>query len=228
MSFESPIQPVVGRGRSIGPILAALAVLLVGLVAAHPWGSPEPPPPAGSPLPSPFAPQGQPVSGSGAGPTSPVASPSVIDTSAIYAHPPSADRFQATWSVVGVRALADGGFSISQESLEPRPTPRTGMEESATCDLGPQRDVAFLPADQLQLLGLVAPHAGHGSIRLTLLDGSFAPAFPVAITQPRGTDDLAVGLFGVGARTLWRFGAYRFYAIDDYGVGRYIYACVGG
>jgi hypothetical protein len=97
----------------------------------------------------------------------------------------------------------------------------------AACDLGPAPDVGFLPAGTFRLLGVVAPHAGKGWIRLSLIDGSIARAFAVLVTYPPGTEDLAVGLFGVEALSLWPRGGYAFYAVDDTGIGRYLYACLG-
>lgn len=80
----------------------------------------------------------------------------------------------------------------------------------------------------MRLIGVVAPNSGRGWIRLSLIDGSIARAFAVLVSYPPGTQDLAVGLFGTSAYTLWPQGEYRFYAVDDRGTGRYLYACVGG
>lgn len=47
------------------------------------------------------------------------------------------------------------------------------------------------------------------------------------VTYPPATEDLAVGLFGVEALSLWPGGGYAFYAVDDTGIGRNLYACLG-
>jgi hypothetical protein len=143
----------------------------------------------------------------------------------LYADPPSADSFAPTWSIVGVREVP-GGLLIDQIPLEPRSSARIGPLATEACDLGPAPDVGFLPAVNFRLLGVVAPHAGQGWIRLSLIDGSIARAFAVLVTYPPGTEDLAVGLFGVETLSLWPRGGYAFYAVDNTGIGHYLYACL--
>jgi hypothetical protein len=156
-----------------------------------------------------------------------VNTPSPAPTSVLYADPPSADSFAPIWSVVGVRELPAGGSLIDQLPVEPRAAARVGSLATAACDLGPAPDVGFLPAVKFRLLGVVAPHSSHGWIRLSLIDGSIPRAFAVLVTYPLGTEDLAVGLFGVTALSLWPRGGYAFYAVDDTGIGRHLYACLG-
>jgi hypothetical protein len=222
MSFEAPIQPVLGPRRSAGPGIAVtvVAVALIALLVWRPWSDRGP--------------------GGGPGAAGPEAlatltpiptrssTPSPAATSLLYANPPSADAFAPTWSIVGVREVPGGGSLIDQLPLEPRAAARAGTLAFATCDLNPAPDVAFMWASTFLLLGVVVPHAGRGWIRLSLIDGSMARAFAVLVTYPPGTEDLAVGLFGVSALSLWPRGGYRFYAVDDTGVGRYLYACLGG
>jgi hypothetical protein len=222
VSFEAPIQPVLGPRRSAGPSFAAtaVAVAVIALRVWRPWADRGPGNGGGSSRPVALA-TSMPM-------VAPSSTPSPAPTSPLYADPPSADAFAPTWSVVGVREVPGGGALIDQHPLEPRATARAGPQAIAACDLNPAPDVAFLWAGTFRLLGVVVPHAGHGWIRLSLIDGSIARAFAVLVTYPPGTEDLAVGLFGVEALSLWPRGGYAFYAVDDTGVGRYLYACVGG
>ncbi len=222
MSLEAPVQPVPARRYPVAIVLFGVLLILAGALllglssgaASGPGGE------AASALPR-----------TSAVPSSPAASARAVvpsPTSFLYRDPPSADRFVPIWSVVGVRELERRRYAISQADVEPRGEPRTGLLEASTCDLGPAADVGFLPAGELRLLGVVVPRAGHGWIRLSLLDGTAAGAFAVIVSYPPGTQDLAVGLFGVSAYSLWPRGGYRFYAVDDSGTGRYLYACLGG
>jgi hypothetical protein len=222
VSFEAPIQPVLGPRRSAGPSFAAMAVAVavVALLVWRPWADRGPGTERGATRPVALA-TSTPIA-------TPSSMPSPAPTSPLYPDPPSADAFAPTWSVVGVREIPGGGALIDQFPLEPRATARAGPQAIGACDLNPAPDVAFLWADTFRLLGVVVPHAGHGWIRLSLIDGSIARAFAELVTYPPGTEDLAVGLFGVEALSLWPRGGYAFYAVDDTGVGRYLYACVGG
>jgi hypothetical protein len=220
VSFEAPVQPVLGPRRSYGPVLMAaiIAVAVTALVVWRPWGGSGRGATAGSPDPAALV---------GSSPIrTPSSTPTPAPTSALYPHPPSADSFAPIWSVVGVRELPTGGSLIDQLPLEPRASARVGRLATEACDLGPAPDVGFLPAFKFRLLGVVAPHAGRGWIRMSLIDGSIARAFAVLVTYPPGTEDLAVGLFGVEALSLWPRGGYAFYAVDDTGIGRYLYACL--
>ena len=221
MSFEAPVQPVLGPRRSFGPVVAAaiVAVAVTGLLVWRPWAGQRPGSQAGSARPVALAPS-IPIA-------TPSTTPSPAPTSALYPNPPSADAFAPSWSIVGVRELPAGGSLIDQLPREPRASARVGPLATGACDLGPAPDVAFMWAGTFRLLGVVAPHAGRGWIRLSLIDGSIARAFAVLVTYPPGTDDLAVGLFGVEALSLWPRGGYAFYAVDDTGIGRYLYACLG-
>jgi hypothetical protein len=221
MSFEAPVQPVLGPGSSSGPslVVAAIAVVLTTLLVWRPWAGPDLGNAASSARPAALV-TSSPI------PT-PSSTPSPAPTSPLYADPPSADAFAPTWSVVGVREVPGGGSLIDQSPLEPRDTARAGPQATSACDLGPASDVGFMRADAFRLLGVVAPHAGRGWIRLSLIDGSIARAFAVLVTYPPGTEDLAVGLFGVDGGALWPRGGYAFYAVDDTGIGRYLYACIG-
>ena len=214
MSFQAPVEPVPARRYPVALALVGAFLVLAGAVGLGLW------------------------SGAASGPGREAGSASAIasvpssaaptPTSALYGDAPPADRFTPTWSIVGVGELAGGGYSIAQVPLEPRATARRGPLAFATCDLGPAPDVGFLPAGTLRLLGAVALHAGHGWIRLSLIDGSIARAFAVIVSYPPSTKDLAVGLFGVSALSPWPRGGYSFYAVDDKGTGRYLYACLGG
>jgi hypothetical protein len=220
VSFEAPVQPVLGPRRSYGPVLIAaiIAVAMTGLLVWRPWAGDGTGSEASSPRPAILA-TSSPI-------RPPSSAPTPAATSALYPHPPSADSFAPTWSVVGVRELPAGGSLIDQLPLEPRASARVGPLATAACDIGPAPDVGFLPAVKFRLLGVVAPHAGRGWIRMSLIDGSVARAFAVLVTYPPGTEDLAVGLFGVEALSLWPRGGYAFYAVDDTGIGRYLYACL--
>jgi hypothetical protein len=219
VSFEAPVQPVLGPWRSSrsGLIAAVIAVVVTALLVWRPW-SVGPGAAAGSPQSAAVVVSSQIQTSS--------TTPSPAPTSVLYADPPSADSFAPIWSVVGVRELPAGGSLIDQLPLEPRASARVGPLATAACDLGPAPDVGFLPAIKFRLLGVVAPHAGRGWIRLSLIDGSIARAFAVLVTYPPGTEDLAVGLFGVEELSLWPRGGYAFYAVDDTGIGRYLYACL--
>jgi hypothetical protein len=221
VTFEAPVQPVLGPRRSSGPslVVAVVAVGLAALLVWRPWASGGIGSEASSPRPAALV---------ASSPTrTPSSTPSPSATSALYANPPSADSFAPTWSLVGVRELSGGGSLIDQFPLEPRATARAGPLAMSTCDRGPANDVVFMWAGTFRLLGVVAPHAGQGWIRLSLIDGSIARAFAVLVTYPPGTEDLAVGLFGVDGLSLWPRGGYAFYAVDDNGIGRYVYACLG-
>jgi hypothetical protein len=220
VSFEAPVQPVLGPRRSSFPWLAAavIAVAVTALLVWRPWGGGGPGATAGSHHPAALA-TSSPI-------RTPSTTPTPAATSALYPHPPSADSFAPTWSIVGVRELPAGGSLIDQLPLEPRASARFGPLATAACDLGSAPDVGFLPAVNCRLLGVVAPPAGRGWIRMTLIDGSIARAFAVLVTYPPGTEDLAVGLFGAEALSLWPRGGYAFYAVDDTGIGRYLYACL--
>jgi hypothetical protein len=221
VTFEAPVQPVLGPRHSSGPslVVAAIALALTALLVWRPWAGGGTGNEASSARPAALV-TSSPI------PTL-VSTPSPAPTSVLYADPPSADSFAPIWSVVGVRELPGGGSLIDQLPLEPRAAARAGPLASAACDLGPAPDVGFLPAVKFRLLGVVAPHAGRGWIRLSLIDGSIARAFAVLVTYPPGTEDLAVGLFGVTALSLWPRGGYAFYAVDDTGIGHYLYACLG-
>jgi hypothetical protein len=223
VTFETPLQPVVARRQRQGPrLLAAAALITVALLASHPWTatSPQLGPGSGRAAAAPTA-LADAITGS------PSPSPEPTEVPPLYGSPPPANLFDEAWSIVGVRELASGAYSITQQPVEPRAAPRTGDLEASTCDLGPSPDVGRLPSTTLRLLGAVVPNAGHGWIRLTLLDGSVARAFAVLVTYPPGTEDLAVGLFGTSSYSPWPPGGYRFYAVDDTGTGHYLYACVG-
>jgi hypothetical protein len=203
-------------------LIAAAALAAVVIAAAHPWSIVTSVP-------------GTTSSGAAVAPvTSPSvaanasASPSPASVPRLYGAPPTADRFKPIWSVVAVREFASGEYSIAQQPVEPSVTPLPAAAGASTCDPGAAPDVGFVPGSSVRLLGAVVPNAGHGWIRLTLLDGSIARAFAVLVTYPAGTEDLAVGLFGVSSFELWPAGGYRLYAVDDTGTGRYLYVCLGG
>jgi hypothetical protein len=220
VTFETPLQPVVARrARQTPRVIAAMALVAIVLVALHPWSASLPEPPSDR---SAFAARGQANETSQA---SLVPSPTPTEVPLLYGSPPPADRFKAEWSVVAVREFGTGEYSIAQQAVEPRSAPRDGTVEASTCDAAAGPDVGTLPGGSVRLIGAVAPNAGHGWIRLTLLDGSVARAFAVLVNYPPGTQDLAVGLFGTS--TLWPPGGYRFYAVDDSGIGRYLYVCLG-
>jgi hypothetical protein len=221
VSFEAPVQPVLGPRHSSGPglVVAAGAVALAAVLVWRPWAGAGTGREASSARPAA-------VTTSSPIPTL-VSTPSPGPTSVLYAFPPTADAFAPIWSIVGVRELPGGGSLIDQLPVEPRAAAREGGLASAACDLRPAPDVGFMPAVKFRLLGVVAPHSSHGWIRLSLIDGSIPRAFAVLVTYPPGTEDLAVGLFGVTALSLWPRGGYAFYAVDDTGIGRYLYACLG-
>jgi len=223
VSFQAPVEPVPARRYPVALALVGAFLVLAGAVGLGLWSGAASGPgrEAGSALPPMSSVRASAIA-SVPGSATPTA------TSALYGDAPPADRFTPTWSIVGVGELAGGGYSIAQVPLEPRATARRGLLAFATCDLGPAPDVAFLPAGTLRLLGAVALHAGHGWIRLSLIDGSIARAFAVIVSYPPSTKDLAVGLFGVSALSPWPRGGYSFYAVDDKGTGRYLYACLGG
>jgi hypothetical protein len=204
--------------------MAVAALALIALLATHPWA-------AGSGLPpvserAALGPTDAAGAASGASPSSPAPTPTPEPR--LYGSPPPASWFRPTWSVVSVEEVGAAGYVISQLPLEPRISPRTGTLAAFACDLGAAPDVGVLAATTTRLLGAVVPNAGHGWIRLELADGSVVRAFAVLVPYPPGTEDLAVGLFATSSRSLWPPGAYRFYTVDDTGIGRYMYACVEG
>jgi hypothetical protein len=223
VTFETPLQPVVARrARQVPRLIAATALATVIIAAAHPWSIVTSVPGTAS-NDAAFAAA---TSTTAASSASASASPAPVPR--LYGSPPPADRFKPIWSVVAVREFASGEYSIAQQAVDPSVTPHAAASGASTCDPGAGPDVGFVPGSSVRLLGAVVPNAGHGWIRLTLLDGSIARAFAVLVTYPAGTDDLAVGLFGVSSFDMWPPGGYRLYAVDDTGTGRYLYVCLGG